>query len=61
MTLEQVNELYENVSFAPKSVDYHAAVRRYSSVGAGGTPLPPSDKYSSEQSTEKDEVVKTVE
>ena len=56
MTLEQVNELYENVKFAPKSASYHAAVRRFSSVGADGTPLPLPGKDSTDESTEKREV-----
>lgn len=44
MSLEQVNELYENVSFAPKSTSYHAAVRRFSSVAADGNRGPFAEK-----------------
>ncbi|KAI7204478.1 putative transporter [Hortaea werneckii] len=55
MTLEQVNELYENVKFAPKSASYHAAFYHLSSVGASGTPLPRPGKDSTDQSTEKNE------
>ncbi|KAK5129869.1 hypothetical protein LTR08_002746 [Meristemomyces frigidus] len=36
MSLEQVDELYENCSSARKSPDYHAAARRFSSVAGGG-------------------------
>lgn len=60
MTLEQVNELYETVRFAPKSVGYHAAARRFSSVAADGSQLPPPGKDSQEDS-EKSEIVKKVE
>ncbi|KAI7082643.1 putative transporter [Hortaea werneckii] len=60
MTLEQVNELYETVRFAPKSVGYHAATRRFSSVAADGSQLPPPGKDSQEDS-EKSEIVKKVE
>lgn len=35
LSLEQVQELYENVASAPKSVGYHAAERRFSIVGDG--------------------------
>lgn len=55
MTLEQVNELYENVKFAPKSASYHAAFHHLSSVGANGTPLPRPGKDSTDQSTEQNE------
>ena len=60
MTLEQVNELYETVRFATMSVVYHAAARRFSSVAADGSQLPPPGKDSQEDS-EKSEIVKKVE
>jgi len=44
MSLEQVNELYDNVKFAPKSVSYRASERRFSAVAADGSRGPPSEK-----------------
>ncbi|EMC94000.1 hypothetical protein BAUCODRAFT_36470 [Baudoinia panamericana UAMH 10762] len=53
MTLEQVNELYENVKFAPKSPGYHAAVRRFSV--AGGDNSNEARPYAGEFDDKKDD------